>query len=204
MEKVILTDCDGVLLNWEYGFHRWMSRLGYELKPEGRNSYKVTERYGVSVEEKRRLCRAFNESAHIAFLPPLRDAVKYVRKLHEEHGYVFHVITSMTKDPYAQDLRKMNLRKVFGETIFEEFVFLDVGEDKDSALLPYKGTRLPWVEDKLENAILGVDLELDSVLISHDYNRVKAFSVHERVESDYIPRYSGWKQVYEHVTGDIA
>ena len=25
--KVILTDCDGVLIDWTYGFHDWMKRV---------------------------------------------------------------------------------------------------------------------------------------------------------------------------------
>ena len=29
-EKVILVDCDGVLLDWGYSFNRWMDRHGYE------------------------------------------------------------------------------------------------------------------------------------------------------------------------------
>ena len=31
-DKIILTDCDGVCLDWEYGFHTWMQAHGHELK----------------------------------------------------------------------------------------------------------------------------------------------------------------------------
>ena len=30
LDKVILTDCDGVLLNWEYAFHCWMDAHGFK------------------------------------------------------------------------------------------------------------------------------------------------------------------------------
>ena len=30
--QIILTDVDGVLLNWEYAFKCWMEQYGYELK----------------------------------------------------------------------------------------------------------------------------------------------------------------------------
>ncbi len=78
MKKIILTDADGVLLDWEFAFGVWM----------------------------------------------------------EQHGFVFHCITSMSSDENAQELRKMNLRKLFGETAFTKFIILDTGADKDDVLLP--------------------------------------------------------------------
>ena len=76
----------------------------------------------------------------------------YVKRLHEEHGYVFHCITSLSKDENAQELRRMNLKKLFGKTAFDKFIFLDTGADKDEALLPYKDSGLWWIEDKIDNS----------------------------------------------------
>ena len=95
MNNVILTDAYGVLLNWEYAFDCWMEEKGYT--PLTRDIYDVISRYGLDKEEKDLLVRSFNESAAIGFLPPLRDAINYVRKLHEEHGYIFRVITSKSQ-----------------------------------------------------------------------------------------------------------
>ena len=44
-EKIILTDCDGVLLNWEQGFHHWMIRHGYEMKGDWDLTYDIAEKY---------------------------------------------------------------------------------------------------------------------------------------------------------------
>ena len=30
--KIILVDCDGVLLDWEHSFKLWMKEKGYEVK----------------------------------------------------------------------------------------------------------------------------------------------------------------------------
>ena len=113
-DKLILVDCDGVLLDWEYAFDRWMKRHGYEILVD--DVYKMDVKYGLDITESKKLCRMFNESATIRRLPPLRDAIKYVKKLHEEHGYVFHAITSLSKDANACELRRMNLQKLFGKT----------------------------------------------------------------------------------------
>ena len=188
---VILTDVDGVLLNWEYAFNVWVQQQGYQLVDGWEDHYDMHTRYGMLPEKKKELIKFFNESAAIGFLPPLRDAIHYVQKLHREHGYVFHVITSLSLDPSAQKLRTMNLQKLFGESVFERFVYLDTGADKDEALAEYAGTELLWVEDKPENAVEGLKQGLDSVLIEHSHN----------MTVQNIPLMKNWKDVYEYAVG---
>jgi hypothetical protein len=190
MDKLILTDVDGVLLNWEYAFNIWMQRHGYKLGKNA-NSYDMGERYDLTDKKKRELVKFFNESAAIGYLPPLRDAIYYVRKLHEKQGYVFHVLTALSNDHQAQELRRQNLQKLFGETVFEKFVYCDTGADKDEILEPYCGSGLLWIEDKVENAELGLELGLDSILIEHGHNML----------TTGIPLMKDWKDVYEYVVG---
>jgi FMN phosphatase YigB (HAD superfamily) len=189
-EKVILVDCDGVLLDWEYAFDQWMKRHGYTVVVQ--NEYKMHIKYGIEKAESKRLVRMFNESAWIRKLPPLRDAIKYVKKLHQEHGYIFHAITSLSNDQYAQHLRTKNLRELFGDTVFEEYVYLDTGADKDNALLPYAETDCYWVEDKPENAQLGADLGLDALLMNHHHNQEYTGDAR---------RVNNWKEIYDIIVG---
>ena len=193
-EKTILVDCDGVLLDWEYAFHAWMTRHGYKVVEGLENEYKVNERYGVDRAEGKRLTRMFNESAWIRKLPPLRDAIKYVKKLHEEHGYVFHAITSLSDDPYSQHLRTKNLIELFGPTVFERYVYLDTGADKDEALEEYRGTDCYWVEDKPENAEVGANVGLDAILVNHAHNM-------DIPVSEGVTRVLNWKEIYDIITG---
>ena len=172
--KVILTDVDGVLLNWEYAFNCWFEQHGfgekygiYQGNPE---SYDIGERYGLDKQRKTELVRFFNESAAIGFLPPLRDAMYFVDLMHRKHGYVFHIITSLSLDPSAQALRISNIKKLFGETAFEKFIFCDTGADKDEALAEYEGSGFYWLEDKTENAECGLKFGLKPILIHHPHN----------------------------------
>lgn len=190
-DKVILTDCDGVLLNWRVAFIEWMKDRGHKIQNEG--IYDVSVLFGMEYAEGRKYVRQFNESANIGHLPPLRDAIKYVKKLHEEHGYVFHVITSLSRNPYAGELRTRNLKKLFGETPFVKFVYLDTGEDKDIALSDYIGKNYLWVEDKIENARVGHNLGLDSVVMKHEWNE-------EGCPSAY-PLMNNWKDIYHYLEG---
>lgn len=192
MKNVILVDADGVLLNWEYSFDIWMSQHGFE-KVKGRElTYNIGKRYGISDEQGKKLIKMFNESAAIGFLPPLRDAMHYVKRLHEEHGYIFHCITSLSSDTNAQKLREMNLKKLFGDTTFESIVCLETGSDKDDALEKYKGSGLWWIEDKYDNALAGKEIGLRSILMEHGHNM--------EFNHPEIPRVKDWKTIYEIIT----
>jgi len=189
-EKVILVDCDGVLLDWVYSFGQWMKRHGYV--EQCNDTYSIDQRYGIDRAEGKKLVRMFNESAWIRKLPPYLDAIKYVKKLHSDHGYIFHAITSLSNDDYSQHLRTKNLIELFGPTVFERFTYLDTGADKDEALKLYEGTNCIWVEDKPENADEGLKNGLDSILMHHSHN------------TDYVgeaKRVYNWKEIYEYVVG---
>ena len=92
-DKIILTDCDGVILDWEEGFSVWMEHHGHEKVEGYQYVYSIGDRYGLSKEQGNKLVKQFNESAAIGFLPPLRDAQFFIKKLHEQHQYKFICIT---------------------------------------------------------------------------------------------------------------
>jgi FMN phosphatase YigB (HAD superfamily) len=191
LQKTILVDADGVLLDWEYAFSVWMEEHGHEKQPGSEFIYDIGDRYGISKDQGRKLIKIFNESAAIGFLPPLRDAMFYVKRLHEEHGYVFHCITSLSLDANAGKLREMNLRKLFVKTAFERIVCLDTGADKHAALGEYKNSHCYWIEDKPENADVGHALGLQSILIEHGHNM--------NHECPY-PIVKNWREIYEIIT----
>ena len=193
LNKLILTDADGVLLDWEWAFNVWMQEHGFAEVPGSKLNYDMSVRYGIPKEQVKKLIRIFNESAAIGFLPALRDAMYYVKRLHEEHGYRFHCITSLSLDPNAQKLREMNLNKLFGSSAFERIVCLDTGADKQEALEEYEGTGCYWLEDKPENAIAGYNAGLRSLLIEHGHN------MHYYHEGITVVK--NWKHIYEIVTG---
>jgi FMN phosphatase YigB (HAD superfamily) len=189
--KLILTDADGVLVDWEWAFQVWMTERGYQFKNEGKKNYDLHHSYeDMTQQEIKKLVKFFNESAAIGFLPAVRDSVHYVKRLYEEHGYQFRVITSLSTDENAGKLREMNLRKLFGDAI-ESVICLDTGADKDDALAPYKDSGLYWIEDKPANADLGQRLGLKSILVEHGHNMDHQCS---------YPIVKNWREVYEIIT----
>ncbi len=73
MEKKIVADCDGVLLNWEYAFDCWINEKGFYKLPGTEDEYHIGNRYGITTDKGRALVKEFNQSAAIGFLPALRD-----------------------------------------------------------------------------------------------------------------------------------
>lgn len=193
-EKLILVDADGVLLFWQQAFDEWAIRKGY-IKADGHDStYHINEQFGIDRKKAWALVHEFNNSAAMGWLPSLRDAVPNVQKLHFGHGYKFHVITSISDDVYAQRLRTMNLHDLYGHHVFDKITCLPTGAEKNGALAPYQNSGLYWIEDKWENAVLGAELGLKSILINHDYN------LHYG-DHPGVTRVDTWADVYNIIVG---
>jgi hypothetical protein len=193
-KNLILTDADGVCLDWEWAFNVYMQEHGFAEVPGSKLNYDMSVRYGIPREQVTKLIRIFNESAAIGFLPAQRDAMYYIKKLHEKHGYVFHCITSLSLNPNAQKLREMNLHKLFGPTAFERIVCLDTGAHKDDVLEEYEGTGLLWLEDKVENAETGYKYGLDPLLMIHGHNM--------NYSHPGVTPVKNWQEIYKYVTGE--
>jgi len=189
MDKRIIVDCDGVLLDWAYAFDVWMVEHGYSRLPNTSQYYEQTLRYGISQVEAVSQIKKFNESGCVGFIPAFRDSVEYVMKL-SELGWKFEVISCLDKDKYAQKLRSKNLVHLFGDV----FDFIDCSLDftvgKEQYLLDrYKGKKYYWIEDSVNHAESGVRVGLNSILMNHPYNK-----------EWNGPRVKNWKEVYEIIT----
>jgi FMN phosphatase YigB (HAD superfamily) len=189
-DKVILTDVDGVLLDWEYHFYKWVKEK-YNLSQLVTGTYSIADALAVDPHRSSMMVAEFNSSKEMKSISPLRDAVKYIRKFHEEHGFIFHVITSQTTDPIAQEWRKQNLIDTFGN-VFDGFSILGCGDDKSDALAQWEGSECYWIEDKEENIVAGNHFGLDGLLMAHPHN-FSAFSSF---------RVNNWKEIYQIITGE--
>jgi hypothetical protein len=197
--RIILTDVDGVLLEWEHHFTKWLQlrsyfdkngnrNYPYRLLDSGQDNYDMSKRFGISKETISQEIREFNRSAWMGTQRPMLESQTWVKLLHAE-GWTFVPITSQTSDIPGQALRKKRLGELFGEHVFSNYHILGTGADKDSALAEFHDTGLYWVEDKPKNALAGLKYGLKPILIDHPYN--KDFN-----HPDVI-RVNNWKQIHE-------
>ena len=197
--RIILTDVDGVLLEWERHFTKWMQlrsyfdehgirNYPYKLVDIGQDDYEMANRFGVSKDVIRQEIREFNRSAWMGTQRPTLESQTWVKLLHAE-GWTFVPITSQTSDIPAQELRKKRLGELFGEHVFTNYHILGTGADKDSALAEFHDTGVYWVEDKPKNALAGLYYGLKPILIDHPYNR--------DFDHPDVIRVNNWQQIHE-------
>ena len=187
----IITDCDGVLLDWAYAFDVWMGEHGHKRLKNTDQYYGQDLRYGISMEESIRYIQDFNESGCVGFIPAYKDSVEYVTKLNKL-GYRFEVISCLAQDKYSQKLREKNLRHLFGDV----FDFIDcslsfTGGKYDYLKNKYDGNNYMWIEDSISHADSGQRVGLRSVLMDHSYN--------QEWEGE---RVNNWKEIFELITND--
>lgn len=190
--NVIVTDYDGVCAYWEHGFHMWMIANGYKITQMG--FYDIEEMYGISTEKANMLTQAFNESAALKRLPPVKDSIKYIRKLHEEHGYVFHCISAIPNTQDMYEARMENIQNLFGKTAFERLVLCGSSRNKKELLKEYKDTNCFWLEDLTKNAEYGLEYNMRCILMNHHYNE-------NDIVDPRIRRVDNWKQIYSLIEG---
>ena len=204
-DRIILTDVDGVLLEWESHFTEWMLQRNYyddqeqrvypyKLLPDKQNTYEMADRFGLSIIQIRKEIREFNKSAWMGTQCPMPDSQTWVKLLAAE-GWTFIPITSQTSDIPAQQLRKKRLGELFGDHIFKNYHILDTGSDKDSVLAEFHNTGLYFIEDKPKNALTGLKYGVRPILIDHPYNR-------DFQHPDVI-RVNNWKQIHELLHEDL-
>ena len=201
--RIILTDVDGVLLEWEHHFTKWMlqktlfddrgSRYHpHRLLPDKQDTYWMEERFGLTKNEIRIQIREFNRSAWMGTQRPMLGSQTWVKLLAAE-GWTFIPITSQTSDKPAQELRKRRLGELFGEHVFTNYHILGTGADKDSALAEFHNTGLYWVEDKPANAVAGLKYGLKPILIDHPYNK--------DLNHEGIIRVNNWQDIHKILSG---
>lgn len=193
MNKLILTDVDGVLLNWDEAFTKWMEAKGH-VRPVGKKQhcYSLAKFWNVPEWVVTHLVEEFNQSSNTAFIKPFGEAGHYVKRLADK-GFRFAACTSFGGNETSRALRRFNLRDVFGD-VFREIEILPLGSDKRQWLKNFEGTECWWIEDHINNAKAGLELGLRPILVRHPYN--------EEYQDDDMLVAHNWREVYTIITGE--
>lgn len=167
-EKLILTDCDGVLVNCNSAFEKYMEFNGFPRVPNTDKDYNISVRHGISSHQARECVMEFNESRHIADLMPFADSVDNILTL-ANLGFRFVVVTSLSSHPDAHEYRTLNLTNLFGD-VFDEIRCIEQGASKAVTLMEWEDTGYFWIEDHMRQAEAGYEAGLKTILINHPYN----------------------------------
>lgn len=190
--NIIVSDVDGVMLNWHDAFIFYMHEKNYDLRNQKNDIYDgaIDFERKFSINEN---VENFNMSFSFSRLAPLRDSVKYVKKLYEERGIQIICCTSCGTSSSTVKAREKNLLDVFGNAIFD-IQFLNTKESKYLNLKQLKEKYDPicWIEDKKINAIHGHLCGYKTFFMNHSYNFQDELD-------DGIIRVNTWKEIYEEI-----
>lgn len=191
MDKILLTDVDGVLVDWETAFEDYVIKRGYSFNENRRIVYSMGAQLGISHEDAFNLISRFNQSEEFGKLLPLRDSVEYIKRLHSEGWYIV-AITTAGEHPDTWGLRRKNLDEVFGVDVINELYVLPLHGDKGMELVKHKDQGLYWIEDKPSNAELGYNYGLKPLLMD---------GLHNRNYTGVVPRVNTWEEIYRIING---
>ena len=195
MEKILISDVDGVLCFWEVEFEKFITKKGYPKIKGTDNEYSMSIRHGISAINAQNFIKEFNEGDYIANLKPFADSVEYVTKL-AKLGFRFIVVTSLSDLSSAKAYRTQNLINLFGD-VFDEIVCLEMGASKANVLMRWADTKYFWIEDHMRQAEAGYEAGLRPILINHPYNSHYTTDLFLKV-SHITP----WKEIYNIVCKD--
>ena len=192
-QRIILTDCDGVLLDWRTGFLNWLpDHVSDSIQAGAMEEENFNDAFDYDQQHIDNLAVEFNRSPAIANLPAWKDAVYYVKRL-ADLGFRFHVCTSMGTDPASQQYREYNLYKLYGDC-FQVVQLLPVGASKAPWLNQYRDSGYFWLEDHVNNARAGHQLGLKSIVAADSSN-----SSYTNLELPRTSEETPWRDIYHAV-----
>ena len=212
MSRIIILDCDGVLLNWRDTYVDWLKKFEMIADEDSRSySFKDFIRIPGDADYKAKntkladaLSEIFNQTYLLSKLPPERGAVEAVRKF-SEAGYVLKVVSAYTTQYEAMKSREYNLKSVFGN-VFQEITSLPLHSPK-AEYLSKQDKDAYFIEDSLghlEDAhAVGFDPS-NLYLIPSDWNAEgykKYLADRKAINPDGYIQKLNWKQITENILG---
>tara|TARA_B100001027_G_scaffold912_1_gene605 strand:- start:3165 stop:3716 length:552 start_codon:yes stop_codon:yes gene_type:complete len=182
MRKILLTDIDGVVLDWQKHFNKYLDKYYPDEELFDPTVFAQNERTGKIIKE-------FNNTAWIGFLEPWKDSVEVLTEL-KNMGWKIYGCTSMGADPYANASRKKNIENLMPD-VFTQLDIIPFMQPKGNWLSHWKGSGAVWVEDKWSNAIIGADMGIKTFLMKQSYNSKQDYQGVEKVDN--------WRQIYNKV-----
>ena len=196
MNKLILVDVDGVVLQWGWAFGAYIKDEG--LVPDDhlvRPAYKVETILNITRDEATILIAKFHRSDHFKNLTPYKDAAVFVKRLAQE-GYKFIAISAalqggnIVQDNKIYSNRLVNLNTAY-PGVFDKLHLVQMRASKHEYLSMYENAF--WVEDTLSNAITGLQCGHKSIFIN------RAEDPRRQGTHPDVINVSGWDEIYDYV-----
>ena len=192
MSKVIITDVDGCILNWNRSFLEYIKSLDIKPKKDFHSCWDLEEWLGLSTNEVDNLAKDFNTTKNFTNLKSDYKSDVYIPLLHGM-GYDFIAITACGSSDITTKYRTINLNNLF-PGIFKEIFCCDHNYEKNSILENLPKSKY-WVEDHYHNCKFGNEYDHRCFLMNHPHNN--------HIVDDTVTMVNDWEDIYERIILDI-
>ena len=173
-KKIVFLDVDNVLLDWSYGFWKWVTKHGYTSKPfevvSDIQNYNSAIYFEWDDEQMMHHITEFNSSSDFAKLGPMSGAIRAVKELYEA-GMAIRIVTAPGTGSHIQASRRENLLSVFGD-VFDEIDFVDLSHTKEHLIEPFRDSGCAFVEENIRHAKKAEEMGLMPYVLAAGYNSV--------------------------------
>jgi FMN phosphatase YigB (HAD superfamily) len=195
MNKTLLTDVDGTLLDFATDFHIWMKDRGYEASGTLHETFEIDVVYGCTREQALHEVEAFCEADVFKSLPSILGSLNVIRRLKADGWHVV-AITSCHASPAAIENRLENLRYLF-DIQPQDVIFAGLMGDKREIL-----ARFPpaiWVDDHYRHIDEGLEAGHKCFVIDMPYNRQESNN-----DNPLVERIVHWAQLEQWIEEQTA
>jgi hypothetical protein len=168
MEKkqVLLTDLDGVSVDWLSGFAKFMElELGHKAEHLNPLNFTMIDIF-PNLEKPYVHVRDYQHTDYYKNAPAYVGAYESYKVL-KDMGVNIVAVTSCGTDKKIKENRIYNLESNF-PNIFDEVHMLEIGEDKSKILSNYRSSK--FIDDQIANVIAGSKTGHESYLWDMSYN----------------------------------
>lgn len=167
-DQFLLLDVDGVLLDWQQGFLKYLRITHAQLIPTAEKQPGETFEDWLQLSNTKvsHLVQEFHKDPSFGELHALPGAIKAISIL--QNFFHLVLITACGTHTTTKKLRSSNLQEVFGDC-FAHMHCTDTFAEKETHLRKYPTSW--WIEDHLMNAQLGAKCGHRAVLIDYPYNQ---------------------------------
>lgn len=167
MKKKLITDADGVLLNWNEGVVSYNKHKGIDHEHldgigDYNSFYCYTDLFRTETKEKSlQEMKNYNESRFTRNLGIFEEGSDIILKdLSKEYDII--ILSSFGASEISRNNRILNLKDVYGD-IFKDFIILDFYDSKEKYLkeLNKNNDVVMWVDDIHSNVLKGISAGID-------------------------------------------
>jgi hypothetical protein len=182
IRPLLLTDADGVLLDFVQGFSRYIGSLGYDISHTKRfwkTSQHTTFKHLMNIDDPKRaeqVKAGFYQSNAVAKLPILQPELAHIIPYLSKHVDIV-CLTCIGRAQPLVDARTQNLYDLFGDS-FKAIHCLDYGESKLPLLLHYKKQNpLAYLDDRQVHVSEALQAGIDGRIFEYNIPKTQNNSV---------------------------